>query len=63
MKNGGEEEFTQEEMFQMNKKLFAEQMRQELLGGAPAAKLSEKEQRGVLQGEAYDDDYYDSQDS
>jgi len=50
-------------MFQMNKKLFAEQMRQELLGGAPAAKLSEKEQRGVLQGEAYDDDYYDSQDS
>jgi len=46
-------------MFQMNKKLFAEQMRQELLGGAPVA----KEQRGVIQGETYDDDYYDSQDS
>jgi hypothetical protein len=55
----GQEEFTQEEMFQMNKKLFAEQMRQELLGGAPVA----KEQRGVIQGETYDDDYYDSQDS
>ena len=41
-----EGEFTQEEMFQINKKLFAEQMRQEL-SGKPIAKDEEYEEEDV----------------